>query len=80
MSQVDYFRSHSYRLIYLSNMLILFVSVPNQEISDTYPYSNNIRAASVSDNIRIRIRIRFENMKMKVVRALSDPHPIRFHP
>ena len=40
-----------------------------------YPYSNNIRAASVSDNIRIRIHIRLENMKMEVARALSDPFP-----
>ena len=70
MSQVEYFMSHSYSLIHLSNMSLLFVSVPNQE---------NIRAASISDNIRIRIRIRFVNMKTEVVRALSDPHPIRFH-
>ena len=52
-------------------MLLLFVFVPNQE---------NIQAASVSDNIHIRIRNPFVNMKTEVVRALSDPHPIRLHP
>jgi hypothetical protein len=48
--------------------------------SDPYLYSNNICPAFIFDNIRIPIRICFKDMKLDVGRALSDPHPIRFHP
>jgi hypothetical protein len=51
-----------------------------EKSSDPYSYSSNIRSEFVFDNIRIRIRIRFENMETEMGRALSDPHPIRFHP
>ena len=51
-----------------------------KKISDPYSYLNNIRSEFVFDKIRIRIRIRFDNMETDMGRALSDPHPIRFHP
>ena len=48
----------------------LFVSVPNQE---------NIRAASISGNIRIRIRIHFVKYEKgsgkSTIRYASDPFP-----
>jgi hypothetical protein len=47
---------------------------------DLYSYLNNIRSTFVFDNICIRIRICFENIKTDMERALSDSHPIRFHP
>jgi hypothetical protein len=47
---------------------------------DSYLYSTNIRSIFIFDNIRIRIHICFENTKRDMKRALSDPHPIRFHP
>jgi hypothetical protein len=51
-----------------------------EKTSDPYSYSSNIRSEFVFGNIRIRIRIRFGNMETDMGRALSDPHPIRFHP
>jgi hypothetical protein len=51
-----------------------------EKTSDPYSYSSNIRSEFVFVNIRIRIRIRFKNMETDMGRALSDPHPIRFHP
>ena len=81
-----------YQYIYLSTIIklahyntwvyyfLVFVSAPNWKISDPYSYLNNIRSEFVFDNIRIRIRIRFENVETDMGMALSDPHPIRFHP
>jgi hypothetical protein len=62
--------------------LLFYYSYPFHidKTSDLYSYSNNIRSAFVFDNIHICIHIRFKNMKMDMGRALSDPHPIRFHP
>jgi hypothetical protein len=50
-----------------------------EKTSDSYLYSTKIRSEFVFGNIRIRIRIRFANMETDMGRALSDPHPIRFH-
>jgi hypothetical protein len=62
--------------------LLFYYSYPFHidKISDMYSYSNNIRSAFVFDNIHIRICIHFKNMKTEMGRALSDPHPIHFHP
>ena len=74
--EVDCLMSHTYRLIFLSNMSLLFLSVPNQLTSNMYLYLSNIRSAFISDNICIDIHIRFENMEIEVVGAVSNPyHP-----
>jgi hypothetical protein len=62
--------------------LLFYYSYPFHidKTSDAYSYLNNIRSAFVFKNIRIRIRIHFKNVKTDMGRALSDPHPIHFHP
>jgi hypothetical protein len=69
-------------LIIRDESIVSFYSHPFriEKTSDPYLYSSNIRSEFVFVNIRIRIRIRFKNMETDMGRALSDPHPIRFHP
>ena len=70
------------RLIITHQPIIIFYSYPLRidKTSNPYSYSINIRSVFVFGNIRIRIRIRFENVETDMGKALSDPHPIRFHP
>jgi hypothetical protein len=49
-----------------------------EKTSGPYSYSSNIHSEFVFSNIHIHIC--FENMETDMVRALSDPHLIRFHP
>jgi hypothetical protein len=60
--------------------LLFYYSYPFHIDKASDPYSNNIRSAFVFNNIHIHIRIHFKNMETDMGRALSDPHPIRFHP
>ena len=71
-----------YKLIITHKPIISLYSYPLriEKTSDPYSYLSNIRSEFVFGNIRIRIRIRFENVETDMGRALSDPHPIRFHP
>jgi hypothetical protein len=71
---------YSWVIIRHESIFLYLYPLRIKKTSDPCSYSSSICFKFLFGNICIRFRIRFLNMKMYMKRALSDPHPIRFHP